>query len=223
MGAYFSPKFFQFLKELKANNNRDWFEKNKSRYEAEVKGPMLQFIADFAAPLRTVSPQFKADARPVGGSMFRIYRDIRFSRDKRPYKTHVGAHFPHRKATGDAHAPGFYLHLEPGNSIAGGGLWHPDAAALKKVRDQIVSRPKEWRAIRSRGIEIEGDSLKRAPQGYDPAHPFVEDLKRKDFYTLLKFADRQVISSGFMDLVVDACRTAVPLAGFLTRALGLPW
>lgn len=107
-----------------------------------MKRPLLRFIADFDARIRMVSKQFYADARPAGGSMFRIYRDTRFSRDKSPYKTHAAAHFPHRAANKDVHTPGFYLHLEPGNSMGGGGLWQPDAPALKLVRDHIVERPK---------------------------------------------------------------------------------
>ncbi len=102
----FSPGFFRFLRELKANNRREWFEANKQRYEAEVKGPMLRFIAEFGARLRTVSKHFDADPRPVGGSMFRIYRDTRFAKDKSPYKTAVAEHFPHRAGGKDVHAPG---------------------------------------------------------------------------------------------------------------------
>ncbi len=220
--VYFSPNMFQFLKELEANNNRIWFEKNKHRYEADVKEPMLRFITDFGPRLRRISPHFSADPRPVGGSMFRIYRDIRFSRDKSPYKTNVGAHFPHLRAGRDAHAPGFYLHLEPGHSMGGGGLWHPDAASLKKVRDRIVQRPKEWKVIRTGGIDLEGDVLKRVPAGYDPAHPFAEDLKLRDYYTLEEFSEKEACGRDFMDHFVNACRTAAPLMGFLTKALGLP-
>lgn len=223
MTIYFTPNLFRFLEELEANNNRAWFEKNKRRYEANAKEPMLRFITDFGTRLRRVSPHFSADPRPAGGSMFRIYRDIRFARDKSPYKTNVGAHFPHLRAGRDAHAPGFYLHLEPGHSVGGGGLWHPDAASLKKVRDRIVQRPTEWKSIRTRGVELEGDALKRVPVGYDPVHPFAEDLKRRDYYTLEDFSDREVCGRDFMDRFATACRTAAPLMGFLTKALGLPW
>lgn len=220
--AYFSAAFFQFLRELKTHNNRDWFEKNRDRYEARVKDPMLRFIAGFGTPLRRISPYFEADARPTGGSMFRIYRDIRFSKDKSPYKTHAGAHFPHRHTGRDAHAPGFYLHLEPGRSIGGGGLWHPDAAALKKVRDRIIARPKEWAAVRRR-VDVEGETLKRVPAGYDPAHPFAEDLKLKDYYAMEGFSDRHVLAGDFMNRYVNVCRRTAPLMEFLTAALGLPW
>jgi uncharacterized protein (TIGR02453 family) len=220
---YFTPRLFQFLTELKANNTRPWFDDNRERYERDVKEPMVRFIADFGPRLKTVSPQFRADPRPVGGSMFRIHRDIRFSKDKSPYKTNVGAHFPHLRSGRDAHAPGFYLHLASGQSFGAGGLWHPDAPALTRIRDQIASRAKGWEAVRRRGIPIQGDALKRVPSTYDQDHPFAEDLKRKDFYTTREFREREVCSPDFMDLFLESCRTAAPLVKFLTKTLGLSW
>lgn len=221
--TYFTPDLFKFLKELKANNTRPWFESNRERYERDVKEPMLRFIADFGPQLKTVSPHFRADPRPVGGSMFRIYRDIRFSKDKSPYKTNIGAHFPHFRSGQNAHAPGFYLHVAPGQSFGGGGLWHPDAAALKLVRDQIATRSKGWEAVRRRKLGIRGDTLKRVPHGFDQDHVFAEDLKRRDFYVMQEYDTRQVCSPEFMDLYLESCRTAAPLMQFLTTALGLPW
>jgi len=220
--SYFTPDLFKFLKDLKAHNNRTWFESNKARYEEDVKEPMLRFITDLGPRLKKISPQLRADPRPAGGSMFRIYRDVRFSRDKSPYKTNVGAHFSHVRGT-DAHAPGLYLHLAPGQSFGGGGLWHPDADALKAVRDRIVARPAEWKGIKKPGAEIEGDALKRVPAGYDPEHVFAEDLKHKDFYIMEEWAERQVVARDFMDRFLDAARGAAPLMRFASKALGLPW
>lgn len=221
--SYFNPRLFEFLKALKANNNRAWFQANKQQYEAEVKEPMLRFIADFGDALRKISRNFEADPRPVGGSLFRIYRDTRFSQDKSPYKTNVGAHFPHRDGGKDVHAPGFYLHLEPGNCLGGGGLWHPDGPALQKVRDRIVNRPQDWKAVLDRKISISGDTLKRPPLGYDPEHAFIEDLKRKDFYSLMKFPEKMVCAPDFMDRFTKTCRESAPLVQFLTKAVGLAW
>lgn len=224
MGSpYFSPRLFQFLRGLKAHNDRGWFEANRERYEADVKEPMLQFISDLGKSLRTISPQFKVDPRPVGGSMFRIHRDIRFSKDKSPYKTHIGAHFPHARAGKDESAPGFYIHVESGESVGGAGLWHPDSAALHKVRDRIVARTKDWKAVRDGGIDVKGESLKRVPPSYDPRHPFAEDLKLKDFYVMTRFSEKEVCASSFMDRFVEVCRRTAPLMKFLTQALGLPW
>ncbi len=219
---YFTPDLFRFLGDLKTHNSRDWFEKNRDRYETDVRAPMLRFIADFREHLHRISRHFSADPRPAGGSMFRIHRDIRFAKDKSPYKTNVGAHFPHLRAGRDAHAPGFYLHLEPGRSFGGGGLWHPDAAALKKIRDEIVGRSKEWKALRGR-LDVEGESLKRVPAGYDPAYPSAADLKLKDFYSMEEFSERDVCSRDFITRYAEVCRRTSPLMEFLTKALGMPW
>ncbi|MCH7945702.1 MAG: TIGR02453 family protein, partial [Armatimonadetes bacterium] len=106
------PELLKFLSDLKKNNNRQWFQKNKDRYESDVREPLLKFIEAFEPRLHKISPHFIADARKTGGSLFRIYRDTRFSHDKRPYKTHAGVQFRHERAK-DVHAPGFYLHIEP--------------------------------------------------------------------------------------------------------------
>lgn len=219
--AHFHPTFFQFLRDLKDNNNREWFSENKHRYESEVKEPMLRFITDFGVNLRKISSHFTADPRPVGGSMFRIYRDTRFSKDKTPYKTIASAHFPHQDCGKDVHAPGFYLHLEPDHCMGGAGLWQPDGPSLKKVRDQIIMKTKEWKAIGDHGIVVGGDTLKRPPVGYDVNHPFIEDLKRKDFFMHQQYSEHDVCASSFLEQFTETCRSATPLMAFLTKALNL--
>lgn len=218
----FGPELFDFLRELRENNTREWFAANKHRYEAHAKEPMLHFIARFGDRLPEVSPHFVSDARPQGGSMFRIHRDIRFSKDKSPYKTALAAHFRHRSA-GDVHAPGFYLHIEPGNSIGGGGIWHPDTRSLARIRAAIASDSLEWEAVRSMGVDLEGDALKRPPAGYTADHPHVEDLKRKDFYAMVSFADAEVCEPEFVDRYLEACRTVSPLVRFIADTLDLPF
>lgn len=220
---HFSPSLFKFLRDLKRHNERPWFQENKPRYIAEVQQPMLRFIADFATPLRKLAPAFDADPRPVGGSMFRIYRDTRFARDKSPYKTHASAHFRHKQTSADVHGPGFYFHLEPGGCFIGGGLWLPEAPLLKKVRDAIAYDAKGWGQVRRKVGEIEGESLTRAPQGYDPAHPHIEDLKRKSFFASVSFEDREVCSPDFLGQCAQACRSVAPLMRFLTEAVDLDW
>lgn len=217
------PGLFRFLRDLKANNRREWFLENKDRYEVEVRRPMLRFISDLAPRLARISRQFVADPRPVGGSLFRIHRDTRFSKDKTPYKTSVAAHFHHRASGKDVHAPGFYLHIEPGRCLAGAGIWQPEAEALKRIRDAIVARPAEWRAAAPRSGPLEGHSLKRPPGGYDPQHPLIEDVKRKDFITTISLTEAQVCSPRFLADYVRACEAMSPLVRFLTRALGLVW
>src|SRR5713226_6999779 len=145
---YFSEEFFKFLVELRVHNDRDWFLKNKERYESAVRDPFLRLIADLAPALKKINPRFVADPRPVGGSMMRIYRDIRFSRDKSPYKTSMAAHFWHSKGK-DGSTPAYYLHLEPRNSSIGAGIWRPEPGALKNIRDAIVADPKRWQRITS--------------------------------------------------------------------------
>jgi uncharacterized protein (TIGR02453 family) len=223
----FSPTLFDFLRELRANIDREWFQLNKARYENEVKAPALRFIAAVGPKLHTISRHIVADARPVGGSLFRIYRDVRFSSDKSPYKTAVGMSFGHDRG-GDGPAPGYYLHLEPGESFTGGGVHMPDTATLTLIRDAIVADPRGWKRIVDDPTFAPmftnlGDALKRAPQGYDPKHPFVEDLKRKSYTWHAMFTEAEVTAPDFMDRFVDACRTASPFSRFLAKALGAAW
>jgi uncharacterized protein (TIGR02453 family) len=220
--SYFSPEFFKFLKTLARNNNREWFLKNKLRYKEFVLAPSLQFIKDARTTLKSVSPYLVADPRPFGGSLFRIYRDIRFSKDKSPYKTHVAMEFWHRRG-GKKSYSGLYLHLASSESFLGAGIWHPDPPTLNKVRKAIVSRPEAWRRVKESGLKIEGDSLKRPPSGFDPNHPFIEDLKLKDVTAGVRFTKAQVTGPRFMDDFIQASKRLDPLNRFLAEALGLPW
>lgn len=217
--AFFTPELFLFLRQLKGHNNRGWFAKNKARYQQDVLEPSLIFIGAFAPHLSKLSPHFIADPRPTRGSLFRIYRDIRFSSDKRPFKTHIGIHFSHENGK-DAHAPVFYLHLEPDNCFAAAGVWHPDNPALTKIRSAIVREPERWNKVR-RKVELEGDKLSRPPRGFDPNHQFIEDLKFKDFVASVALSEKQICNSKFMREFTSACRTMLPLVEFTTRALGL--
>jgi uncharacterized protein (TIGR02453 family) len=219
MSAYFAPEFFRFLTRLKRNNNRDWFLAHKEEYEASVRQPALRFITDFAAPLYEITPHLVADSRPSRGSLFRIYRDTRFSPDKRPYKTHVAMRFSHRGK--DVHSPGFYLHLEPGGCFAACGLWHPEPATLLKVRNAIVSRAEEWRCVHKLLNWDDASKLSRPPRGFPSDHEFVEDLKLRDLGIAVEFTEAQACSPKFMTFFAGACRKMAPVAGFLSSALGL--
>ncbi|HEY7161095.1 MAG TPA: TIGR02453 family protein [Acidobacteriota bacterium] len=220
--SYFSDEFFRFLRELKNNNNREWFNANKQRYEKEVRDPALQFIADFAPHLKKINKHFLADPRPNGGSLFRIYRDIRFSSDKSPYKTHLGAWFKHERPF-DGSAPGFYLHLDPEDCFAAAGLWHPDPKTLNKVRSGILNRTSEWKKIKAGGLKIEGASLKRPPRGFDADHPFIKDLMQTDFVSSIRFTTKEMKNPKFLDQYTESCRKMNPLVAFLTKSVGLPW
>ena len=222
-----TPALFDFLRELEHNNERPWFEANKARYRAEVRDPMLDLIQAFAEPLAEISPHFRADPRANGGSLFRIYRDTRFSKDKTPYKTNVGAHFRHA-AGKDAHAPGFYLHLEPGMCFAGCGVWHPDSPTLGRIRDAIVEKPDEWKRITASGafcqtFRLAGEALKRPPRGYDPEHPLIEDLKRKDFVVIADVDEAETVRPDFLDRFAAIARAGAEFTNYLCKAVGVPF
>jgi uncharacterized protein (TIGR02453 family) len=223
----FPPELFTFLKDLKRNNDRDWFKANKDRFERELRQPCLQFIGDFAVPLGRVTKHIVADPKPVGGSLFRIHRDTRFAKDKSPYKTHAGIHFRHAVGR-DVHGPGYYLHLEPGSVFLGAGIWHPESATLGKIRDAIVAKPSAWKtaiggAAFKRSCSLEGDSLKRPPRGYDPEHPYIDDLRRKDFIAVKNLDEKAVLTSGFPKTFETFCRNTAPFMRFLSKAVGLPF
>jgi uncharacterized protein (TIGR02453 family) len=223
----FGPGLFLFLTDLRANNNRDWFGANKHRYEEHVLEPALAFINAFAPHLARISPHFVADARPSGGSLFRIYRDTRFSKDKTPYKTNLGIHFRHDRAK-DAHAPGYYLHIGPGEVFAGGGIWRPATGAATSVRESIVAESGRWQQATRSGafnkqLTLGGDSLKRVPPWADPQHTFSDDLKRKDFFASARLNEKDVIAPGFLENYARICQAAAPLMHFLCDALEVPY
>lgn len=223
---YFTKEVFRFLGDLAANNDRAFFTENKARYEQHARDPFLRLIADLGPRLAKVSPHIVVDPRPVGGSMMRIHRDIRFSRDKTPYKTSLAAQFAH--AEGKGTAPGFYLRIAPGESAVGAGIWRPEPAAVKQIRDAIAANAKGWqKAVKGReqksGCGMIGESLKRPPAGYDPDHPCIEDLKRKDFALSVPIADRDVVSADLVDRVVEELRGQKPFVGFLCAAMDLPF
>ncbi len=223
----FTADLFRFLEDLRRHNNRAWFAKNKERYLDSIQDPALEFVRSFAPYLKQISPHFVADDRPSGGSLFRIYRDIRFSKDKSPYKTHVGIHFRH-KVGRDVHGPGFYLHLQPGDVFTAIGLWHPERETLQRIRTAVAEKPDKWRRAAHGGAfasryRLSGDSLKRAPAGFDPAHPLIEDLKRKDHVGVAMLDERTVTSGDFLPAYAELCRAAIPYARFLCEAVGVPF
>lgn len=218
--AYFTPELFLFLRQLKRNNKREWFLKNKEHYEESVRQPCLRFITDLGFRFREISPWIVADPKPQGGSLFRIYRDIRFSKDKSPYKTHVGMHFRHAGSKEHVHGAGYYLHLEPRQCFLAGGCWQPEPKSLARIRDAIAWKSDEWKQA-TRKLELGGDGLSRPPRGYAADHPMIEDLKRKDYIASLDFSDRDICSAQFMDRMMRGCKELSPLLRFLSQAVGL--
>jgi uncharacterized protein (TIGR02453 family) len=218
--SYFSPQLFRFLEQLRRNNRRSWFLKHRPEFEEFLRQPSLRFISDLGLRLREVSPWLVADPKPNGGSLFRIYRDIRFSKDKSPYKTHLGMNFWHASATETVHAPGLYLHLEPAECFLAGGVWHPDPRSLARIRDAIAWRPDEWKRAK-RGLRLGGDTLTRPPRGYPANHALVEDLKRKDFVASVDLSRAQVCSGRLMEDFLRSARKMVPFLRFLSEAVKL--
>jgi len=225
--AGFTPALLQFLEELAENNNRPWFQENRGRYEREVLEPSLAFIRAFRPRLRRISEFFAASDRRVGGSLLRVYRDTRFSRNSEPYKTNVGIYFRHEVGP-DIHAPGFYLHIEPEECFLAVGVWRPDSRSLRKIRQAIVDHAGPWRRARDdrrfrQHFELEGESLKRAPRDFPANHPLVEDLKRTDFLGLCNLEEKAVLEDGFLDRVATAFGASRPFMRFLCHALHLPF
>ncbi|MCI4321909.1 MAG: DUF2461 domain-containing protein [Thermoplasmata archaeon] len=220
----FSPDLFRFFRDLERHNNRAWFQSNKPRYESTVLEPAVRFVKEVEPGMAKMSPHIVADARPYGGSVSRIYRDVRFSRDKSPYRTNVGIHFAHAESvSSEEHLPGVYLHLEPGESMVSAGVWQPSAAGLGQIRDRIVAKPKDWsRAILQAPLTSE-EAYVRVPAGYDANHEFADDLRRKDFVTSLKFSDAEVTAPGFRKKFLDAALRTDPVNRFLAGALRVPW
>ena len=222
-GKYFTRGTFQFMTELAENNDREWFADNKSRYEALVKDPALRFIEAFAPHLEKISPHFMATPR----SLFRIYRDTRFSKDKSPYKTHTGIQFRHDRSK-DVHAPGYYVHVEPGSVFAGFGIWHPESKSLRAIRERIVEEPAAWKKA-SRGkkfrdtVELSGDRLKRPPKGFDPDHPLIEDLKWKDYIAVKDLPQSFLTDPELPKELAKFFKVGTPLMQFLCDAVGVPF
>lgn len=222
---YFGKQTFAFLSVLAENNKREWFEAHQQEYEDFVRTPALDFISDMSDEMPAISRHFLAQPKKVGGSLMRIYRDTRFSKDKTPYKTNIGIQFRHEVGK-DIHAPGYYLHIEPGECFVGIGLWHPDAEALFKIREAIAQNGDAWLAARDdatflKYFSLEGDSLAKTPRGFAKDHPLVEDLKRKDFICLAPLSMATVTSKNLRPQVVERFRQAAPYMRFLCKALEL--
>jgi uncharacterized protein (TIGR02453 family) len=217
------PETLPFLRELARNNNRPWFQKNKERYETDVQAPALHFIDAMGPGLARLSRYVTADARPFGGSLSRIYRDTRFSKDKSPYKTAIGIHFAHAQATREERLPGFFLHVAPGESVVYSGVWHPSPPAQTRIRNAIVASPAGWGKVLGKVGTIEGESYARVPVGYPADHRYADDLRRKDFFSGHPFSDAEVSATGFGATFERACRDLNPLNAFLATAIGVPW
>lgn len=223
----FSSLTFDFLETLAANNSRDWFAGHKQDYEDKVRTPALSFIMSAGERLPQFAPHFVADSRKMGGSLMRVYRDTRFSKDKTPYKTNIGIQFLH-EAGKDVHAPGYYVHISAAECFVGIGIWHPPSEALANIRTAIVEQPQDWsEALHdtqfSRWFALSGNSLKTAPRGFDKTHPLLDDLKRKDFIAIAKLPPALIEQEDFSAICCDYFTVGAPFMRFLCTALRLPF
>jgi uncharacterized protein (TIGR02453 family) len=225
MFKHFDPSLMAFLQKLKANNNKDWFNDHKQEYEDCVRSPALAFIEQMDQWIKLISPHYETSAKKVGGSLMRVYKDVRFSKDKTPYKTNVGIQFRHEIGK-DVHAPGFYMHIEPDEIFLGVGTWRPEPIALKAIRDHIITKPGPYQdAIEHQPFReiyaLAGESLSRPPKGYDKEHPLIAEIKRKDFIAVCPLQEPQLYENNLCENVAKRFARAQPLQKFLCEALGL--
>ena len=223
--ATFPPETLRFLRKLEKNNNREWFNANKPRYEQDVLDVALQFIQSMQEPLADMAPHFTAVPTRVGGSLMRVYRDTRFSKNKLPYKTNIGIQFRHEQAK-DVHAPGYYLHIAPQDVFVGVGMWRPDSEPLRQIRERIAARPAEWQrangsATFKRRFSLGGERLQRPPKGFDKQHPLIEDVKRKSFIAVREFDVNDCLKPQFQRTVETSFKNATPFMKFLCAAVGV--
>ena len=222
-----SPKLFKFLSDLSKNNNRDWFNENKSRYEQDVRDPAVELVARLEKPLSRSAPMLRAIPKRHGGSVMRIYKDTRFSKDKTPYKTNVGISLRH-EANQDIHAPGVYIHLDPKECFIGAGCWRPERKVLAAIRQAIEDDPAAWKRAHqgkrfTEKFELAGESLKTAPRGIPKDHPQIEDLRRIDFIAIAPLKRSEFSDEDVVKTLMDHIKRAKPLMEFLCDAIDVPY
>jgi uncharacterized protein (TIGR02453 family) len=220
--AHIPKSGFLFLKKLKKNNNRDWFQKNKSSYENDLRIPLQQVIADLSGLMKKSAPEINFDPKK---SIFRINRDVRFSSDKSPYKTNIGASFISHRHNKKDEFPGLYIHVEPGNCFVAGGLYMPSSEQIRKIRESILRDPESFKKIvNDKKINkilggLQGEKLKKAPKGYSPEHPLIEFLKWKQFTYFKSFTDQDFQTGVLAKKVCKDFEAMMPLVRWLNKAI----
>lgn len=226
MTTYFTDATYKFLRGLARHNSREWFQTHKADYDAQVRAPFQRLLVDLQPALADVSAHYRADPKPVGGSLFRIQRDTRFANDKTPYKPWQGARLFHARGR-QVQAPSFYLHLQPGNCFVGAGLWHPETATQRAVRQFIFDNPGSWKAaahapaFRRRFELDEDEKLVRPPQGFPAEFEFIEDLKHKNFVALRAIDDEAILGAKLRQTLATDLAGLAPFVDYLCAALDL--
>ena len=226
MPTYFSDASFKFLRGLARNNDKAWFAAHKAQYEEHVRQPFLRLLTDLQPELATVSPHFRSDPKTVGGSLFRIYRDARFSNDKSPYKSWQGARLYHERSK-QVPAPSFYIHLQPGECFVGAGLWHPEPDTQRRVRQFIFDNPGSWKKaaydakFRKRFDFEESEKLVRAPRGFPADFDFIDDLRHRNFVFWRSIDDATMSGPKLRQVIAGDLATLGPFVDYLCAALDL--
>jgi len=224
--AKITQSTLDFLIQLKDNNNRDWFNENKKRYEL-AKKEFEDFVDELIGRIALFDPSIMHQS--AKDCVFRIYRDVRFSHDKSPYKTHFGAHITAAKSRSEIHSrAGYYIHVEPkGESMLAGGAYFPDSPWLKEIRKEIHYNGDDFRKILDNKTFIEyfggmeGDKLKTVPKGYSSDNPEIELLKHKSFMAVHKCDDKKIVGDGFLDHCSAVFKALHPFDRFLNEAADL--
>lgn len=227
MSSYFTDASFRFLHRLQRNNTRDWFHAHKSDYEHHVREPFQHLLTDLQPALHAISPHLRSDPRAVGGSLYRIHRDTRFSGDKTPYKAWQGAFLYHQRRREVPAAPGFYVHLQPSGCFVAAGVWHPPADTLRHIRQFIVDNPAAWEsATHSRTVQRnyrfgDDEQLKRPPRGFPADFPRLEDLKQRNFVLYRSLDDALYTSTRLRGTLERDLQRMAPFVDYLCAALEL--
>ncbi len=218
----------RFLADLGARNDKKWFDANRARCESDLVEPCRALVRRLAGDLGGVFPEITGSDSKVGGSLTRLHRDVRFSKDKSPFHTHVGMHFWHRSGK-KMEVPGFFLRVAPDEVLLGTGLHGPEPGPLETIRRALDADRRGWtKASRDPAFVrlwggLEGEALKRTPVPWPADHPFAEDLRRKDFTAFARLKGTEAAKPGFASRAVEHWRASGPLMGFLCKAIGLPW
>ena len=226
MATYFSDASFKFLRGLARHNDKTWFNDHKAQYEDHVRQPFLRLLTDLQPDLAAVSLHFRSEPKTVGGSLFRIYRDARFSNDKSPYKSWQGARLFHERHK-QVPAPSFYLHLQPGECFVGAGLWHPEPDTQRRVRQFILDNPGSWKKaahdapFRRRFEFEESEKLVRPPRGFPADFEFIEDLKHRNFVFWRSLDDATMSGPKLRQTVAADLKALGPFVDYLCAALDL--